>query len=110
MLDLMIDLASGAFLLTGSCLAVIGGIGLLRLPDFFSRLHGAGITDTAGAGLILFGLMLQAGLTLATLKLIMILLLLYLTSPASTHALAQSALTHGLEPLLGKREDEPSPR
>jgi multicomponent Na+:H+ antiporter subunit G len=108
--DLAIDLAGAAFLLTGSCLAVIGGVGLLRLPDFFSRLHGAGITDTAGAGLILFGLMLQAGLSLATLKLITILGFLYLTSPTSTHTLAQSALTHGLKPLLGKRENEPSLR
>jgi multicomponent Na+:H+ antiporter subunit G len=110
MVDVVIDMASAAFLFAGSCLAVIGGIGLLRLPDFYTRLHGAGITDTAGAGLILFGLMLHAGLSLATLKLIMILVLLYLTSPASTHALAQSALTHGLKPLLAKREDEPSLR
>ena len=44
-MDLAIDLASAVFLLAGSCLAVIGGVGLLRLPDFFSRLHGAGITD-----------------------------------------------------------------
>jgi len=108
--ELVIDLASAVFLLIGSCFAVIGGVGLLRLPDFFSRLHGAGITDTAGAGLILFGLMLHAGLTLATLKLIAILAFIYLTSPASTHALAQSALTHGLKPFLGKREDEPSSR
>jgi multicomponent Na+:H+ antiporter subunit G len=108
--ELVIDLASAVFLLIGSCFAVIGGVGLLRLPDFFSRLHGAGITDTAGAGLILFGLMLHAGLSQATLKLIIILGLLYLTSPTSTHALAKSALTHGLKPFLGKREDEPSSR
>jgi multicomponent Na+:H+ antiporter subunit G len=103
--DLAIDFVSAVLLLVGSCFAVIGGVGLLRLPDFFSRLHGAGITDTAGAGLILFGLMLHAGLTLATLKLITILAFLFLTSPAATHALAQSALTHGLKPFLKKWED-----
>jgi multicomponent Na+:H+ antiporter subunit G len=103
--DLAIDFVSAVFLLVGSCFAVIGGVGLLRLPDFFSRLHGAGITDTAGAGLILFGLMLHAGLSLATLKLITILAFLFLTSPTATHALAQSALTHGLKPFLKKWED-----
>jgi multicomponent Na+:H+ antiporter subunit G len=109
--DLALDLLSAICLLAGSLLAVIGGVGLIRLPDLFSRMHGAGITDTLGAGLILLGLMFQAGLSLITLKLIMILAFLYLTSPTATHALAQSALTHGLEPVLSPddEEDEPSP-
>jgi multicomponent Na+:H+ antiporter subunit G len=107
--DQALDLLSAVCLLAGSLLAVVGGLGLIRLPDFFTRMHGAGITDTLGAGLILLGLMFQAGLSLVTVKLIMILAFLYLTSPTATHALAQSALTHGLKPLLHKGEDESSP-
>ncbi len=106
----MVDLASGALLLTGGAFAVIGGIGILRLPDFFTRIHGAGITDTLGAGLILSGLMLQAGLNLIGMKLVLILLLLWITSPTATHALAKAAIASGLEPKLAETEDAPSIR
>ena len=100
-----IDIASWVVLMLGAIFCVIGGIGLHRLPDFFSRLHGAGITDTLGAGLILFGLMLQAGLTLITVKLVFILAILWLTSPTSTHAIAKAARMAGLEPKLGTSDD-----
>jgi len=100
-----IDIASWVVLMLGAIFCVIGGIGLHRLPDFFSRLHGAGITDTLGAGLILFGLMLQAGLTLNTVKLVFILAILWLTSPTSTHAIAKAARMAGLEPKLDTSDD-----
>ena len=90
-----------ALVLLGAVFAVIGAIGVMRLPDFFSRMHGAGITDTLGAGLILTGLMLYSGATLVTVKLVMILFLLWLTSPTATHALAKAALASGLNPALG---------
>ncbi len=96
------DVASWACLLLGSFLCIVGGVGLIRLPDFYSRMHGAGITDTFGAGLVLVGLMVQGGLSMVTVKLFLILLLLFLTSPASTHAVAKAAFTSGLKPLLQK--------
>jgi len=85
-------------LLSGSLFAIVGGIGLLRLPDLFSRMHGSGITDTLGAGLILTGLMLHSGVTLVTFKLGAVLFFLFVTSPTATHALARSALAEGLQP------------
>jgi multicomponent Na+:H+ antiporter subunit G len=97
---LAIDLISWFFLVVGALFCVIGALGLLRLPDFYTRLHGAGITDTLGAGMVMVGLMLQGGLSLITVKLIMILAFLWLTSPTSTHALAKSARSSGLEPLI----------
>lgn len=100
-MDAILAWTSGALVVLGSVFAVIGGIGVIRLPDFFSRMHGAGITDTLGAGLILIGLMLQAGVTLVTVKLVMILIFLWFTSPTATHALAKSALMSGLKPHLG---------
>jgi len=103
-----IQFVSLACLLTGSFFAVVGGIGLVRLPDFFTRIHGSGITDTMGAGLVLIGLMLQAGLSLITIKLVIILFFLLVTSPTSTHALAKSALTHGVKPQLLDKEGGPS--
>ena len=99
---------SGALLIGGSAFAVIGGIGLLRLPDFFSRIHGAGVTDTMGAGLVLTGLMVESGLTLATVKLVLILGFLWITGPTATHALAKSALESGLRPVSDEEEGVPS--
>ena len=97
------------FVGAGSILVLIGGIGLVRLPDFYTRIHAAGITDTMGAWLILVGLMFAAGWTLVTAKLIMLLLFLAITSPLSSHALAKAAFMRGLKPMLGRdlvREDD----
>ncbi len=101
------DVVSWGCLLLGSFLCIVGGIGLIRLPDFYSRMHGAGVTDTYGAGLVLVGLMVQAGLSMVTVKLFLILLLLFLTGPSSTHAVAKAAFTSGLKPAL-QRDDRPT--
>lgn len=87
------------FLGLGSILMIIGGVGVLRLPDFFSRMHGAGLTDTMGAGLILIGLMFESGLSAPTVRLGMILLFLWYTSPVGGHALAKAALSSGVRPI-----------
>lgn len=101
-MDALVTFTSWALILGGSAFALIGGLGLHRLPDFFTRLHAAGITDTLGAGLILAGLMVQGGLTLVTVKLFLILGFLLFTSPTATHALAKAALHGRLQPLLGR--------
>jgi len=98
---LLIDLLSWALILIGGAFGIIGGIGLLRLPDFFSRIHAASLTDSMCAPCIIGGLMLQSGLTLVTVKLAFLVVFLYLTSPTASHALAKAALHGGLEP--GKR-------
>ena len=72
MIELVLDLISAGLLAAGSIFVLIGGFGLIRLPDFYTRLHAAGITDTLGAELILLGLMFQAGLSLVTVKLILL--------------------------------------
>lgn len=107
-MDVVVEIISCVLLLLGSFFALVGGIGLVRLPEFYSRTHAAGVTDTMGAGCVLLGLAFQAGLSLVTVKLLMILLILLITSPTSAHALAQAAWTHGLKPLLGDEETKPS--
>ncbi len=97
-MNLAIDVLSWALLAAGSFFILTGGIGLLRMPDFFSRTHPAGVIDTLGAALIIGGLILQSGFTQAAIKLVLILILLFLTSPTANHALAQAALASGLEP------------
>jgi multicomponent Na+:H+ antiporter subunit G len=104
MIDTMIDMASWACLVIGSLMSVVGGIGVLRLPDFYSRLHAGGITDTMGAGFILVGLVLQAGVGLAAVKLLMVMYFMLVASPTSSHALAQAAMVHKLAPLLDEKE------
>lgn len=105
-LEFITNVVSWVCLIAGSLFCIIGGIGLLRLPDVFSRMHGAGITDTLGAALVLVGLMFQAGLTLVTVKLVMILAILWLTSPTSTHAIAKAAILSGIKPLLKEDSGE----
>ena len=99
---LVAEVLSWVFIVAGSVFVLIGGIGLIRLPDFYTRIHAAGITDTMGAWLLLIGLMFTAGWTLITVKLLMLLFFLAVTSPLSSHALAKAAFIRGLEPLLGR--------
>lgn len=75
----------------GALLIIIGVIGLVRLPDVYSRIHASGVVDTGGAALILFGLCLYSGWNLVTVKLIVIGVFLFFTSPISGHAIAQVA-------------------
>ncbi|KAB2845332.1 MAG: monovalent cation/H(+) antiporter subunit G [Burkholderiales bacterium] len=96
----MIEAASWVCLIAGGFFCLVGAIGLLRMPDFYTRMHAASVTDTLGAGLILLGLMLQAGPTLVAVKLLMVGLLLFFTAPAAAHALAKAAMTRGLVPAL----------
>ena len=98
---------SWIFLMGGSFLAVVGGIGVIRMPDLFTRLHAAGVTDTMGAGLILTGLMFQGGLSLVTVKLLFILGFLWFSSPVSTYALARATLASGQEPFWAEDMDIP---
>jgi len=100
----VIDALSWAALLAGGFFCIVGTVGLVRMPDFYTRMHAASITDTLGAGLVLAGLVLQAGLTLVAAKLVVIGLLLFFTSPTASHALARAAFVRGVEPLLQNRE------
>lgn len=106
-MDLVIDLLSWGLLLSGAFFLLLAGIGVLRLPDVFTRLHAAGMGDTLGVALTVAGLMLQAGLTSVTVKLLLIWLFVWFTSPISGHSVVRSALLAGVKPMLsgsGQRE------
>lgn len=102
----ILEIASGVLMTTGAAFAFTGAVGLLRFKDFYARTHAAGVTDSAGAGLILLGLLLQAGWA-DGVRLVLILVFLLFTSPTATHALAQSALRDGLKPLLHRPRGKP---
>ena len=95
----LVDGISWALLLGGCFFIVTGAVGLIRLPDVYCRMHASGITDTLGAGMFLGGLMVQAGLSMITVKLFLILVLILITSPTATYALANAAYGGGVKPV-----------
>ncbi|MES9944718.1 MAG: monovalent cation/H(+) antiporter subunit G [Candidatus Thiodiazotropha sp.] len=99
---MIIDIASWILLLAGGALGIVGGIGIHLFPDFYSRLHATGITDTLCAMLILLGLGLQAGWSIAAFKLALIFVFLFFTTPTASHALANAAQHSGLQPKLDR--------
>ncbi|MDH5589736.1 MAG: monovalent cation/H(+) antiporter subunit G [Gemmatimonadota bacterium] len=97
-MDMVFDAVSWVLISGGVFFMVVGAIGLVRMPDVYTRLHAAGMTDTMGAGLILMGLCFQGGGFPVVVRLVLIWLFLLFTSPIGTHALARAALSGGVEP------------
>ncbi len=93
-MDALATVASWALIAAGTFFLFVGAVGILRLPDVFARMHAAGMTDTMGAGLVLAGLCFQVELGLVTVRLVLVILFLWFTSPVATHALARTIL-HG---------------
>lgn len=106
MMDIILNISSALCLFLGSFLCLSGGVGIIRFPDFYTRMHAAGVTDTLAASMILIGLMLQNPDTIIMLKLVMILLMTLFISPTASHAMAKAAMNSGLQPLLDKKENK----
>lgn len=98
------DMISWVLLSAGSFFLVVGAIGLIRMPDVFTRMHAVSVSETLGAGLILLGLLVQAGATLIGFKLVCLFALIYFTGPVASHAIARAALADGLKPILAGPE------
>lgn len=97
-LDMVLWLASWLLLAAGSALVLVGGLGALRMPDLYTRMHAASLTDSLGTILVLGGLMLQAGISLELVKLFAILIFMLITGPTAAYALANAAVSAGLRP------------
>ncbi|MCF8470258.1 MAG: monovalent cation/H(+) antiporter subunit G [Parvibaculum sp.] len=105
LLDLLRDIASTIAFIVGGGFTLIGAFGMLRLPDVWSRFHASGVIDTVGAELILTGMAIQAGFTQTTVKLVLIGLFLFITSPTATHAVANAAFRAGIRPMKLQRNE-----
>ena len=92
------NLIAYVLMILGTLLLLIGAIGLLRLPDFYSRTHAATKPDTLGLVLILLGLAIYGGLNLTTFKMLVIILFVFIANPTSTHALGRAALLNRVVP------------
>ena len=111
-MSLVLDIISLVLLVLGSFFCITAGLGLIRMPDLFTRAHSASILDTMGSGLILLGLALQAPDYLVAVKLFFIFFFLLVTSLAAIHALAQAVNVVGIDPKLAnivKRLDKNKP-
>lgn len=95
-----VDILSGLSIAIGVIALITGSIGLVKLPDLFSRTHAVGMMDTAGVGFIILGLIIHEGLTLVSVKLALVGIFLFFTSPVATHAVAQVAFRSGIKPDL----------
>ena len=98
-MDTLVLLLSGLSIFIGVVALLIGSIGLIRLPDVFCRIHAVGMIDTAGASFIILGMVIYEGFSLVTVKLLLIGIFLFFTSPIATHAVAQVAHMKGVEPV-----------
>ncbi|MGI9520515.1 MAG: monovalent cation/H(+) antiporter subunit G [Hyphomicrobiaceae bacterium] len=102
MIEFPLAVLSGFLIVSGGFFVLVGAVGLVRMPDVFTRMHAASVIETAGGGLLLVGLMLRVGFDLVTLKLLFLLFVFFMTAPVATHALAQAALQAGVEPILSE--------
>lgn len=101
-MTLLIDILSWMCMVGGGVFLVISAVGVYRFPDVFTRMHAASVGDTLALGLMMAGMVLQAGFTLATVKLLLILLFMFFAGPATTHALAKAAISGGVNPILSE--------
>lgn len=92
--------ASVILVLSGIFFMFVGSLGVLRMPDFYSRTHAVSTSDTLGILLVITGLIIYEGATLNSLKLFLIVLFVALSNPIGTHALARAAYRKGIKPLL----------
>ena len=97
----------GVLCMVGAFLAIVGTIGVLRFPDFYTRLHAASVTDTSAATTLILGMAFLSDHWLVLVKLAVICLFLIITGPTSSHAVANAAHTAGLEPLIGPQNKPP---
>ena len=100
MVDLLQTFVAPVLLLAGCFFCFAGGVGILRFPEFFTRMHAAGVSDTLGAGLVLVALMLFSMSFAEVIKLALIMAFILITSPTSSHALAKVAVRAGVLPVV----------
>lgn len=103
---LLIEIMSGLCIAVGVVALLTGSLGLIRLPDLYSRTHAVGMMDTAGVGFIILGLIIHEGFTLISVKLALVGIFLFFTSPIATHAVSQVAYRSGVKPVTEESDDK----
>ena len=105
-MELVLDIIIWILLGAGSFFYVVGALGLMRMPDVFTRMHATSVSDTFGALLLLVAMILEAGFSLVTFKLAITLAIILFTGPVATHALARAARYAGIDPILDNDDNK----
>lgn len=114
-MEAALDVLSWIAIAGGLFFMLVGTFGILRMPDVYTRLHAAGMTDTMGAGLLLLGMALQTvvgimhgegGYWFVLIRIVLIYAFLLFTSPIACHALARAGIAGGVEPWSNDQERE----
>jgi multicomponent Na+:H+ antiporter subunit G len=103
-MEMLLSWLSGISLLLGTAALIVGALGLVRLPNLFSRIHAVGMMDTAGVAFITLGMLIHEGFSLISVKLAVVGVFLFFTSPIATHAVAQVAHRSGFSPVTPVKE------
>ena len=103
-MEMLLSWLSGISLLLGTAALIVGALGLVRLPNLFSRIHAVGMMDTAGVAFITLGMLIHEGFSLISVKLALVGVFLFFTSPIATHAVAQVAHRSGFSPVTPVKE------
>ncbi len=98
MSEVALSLIAGSSILVGLFFLFVAAVGVLRLPDLFTRSHAVSLTDSLGALFLLGGLALYQGFSTNLVKILNVVVLLYLLNPVITHATVRAALRSGLKP------------
>jgi multicomponent Na+:H+ antiporter subunit G len=86
------------FIAAGCFFIFVAAVGLVRFPDFYTRMHPAGKGDTLGQTMVLLGLIIYEGFSFVSMKLLLIILFIFLANPTATHAIAKAAYIAGVKP------------
>ncbi len=99
-MSVVLDILGWGALVAGGFFCLIGAIGLHRMPDVFTRMHATSVSDTMGVGLLTLGMLSQTTDWTVAVRLVIIVIVLYVTGAVASHALARAALHDGAKPIL----------
>ena len=99
-MEILINVLAFTSIIIGSIIILIGSFGIIRLPDVYSRIHALGMIDTAGFGFLIFGMIIYAGWSLVSVKLLIMGLILLITGPISSHAVANASKQSNIKPSM----------
>ena len=105
-MSLALDILGWGALVLGGFFCMVGAFGLNRMPDVFTRMHAVSVSDTMGVGLLVVGMLSQTDDWTVAVRLVIIVIVLYVTGAVATHALARAALHDGEKPLLAGPDGE----
>jgi multicomponent Na+:H+ antiporter subunit G len=100
------EIAVAVLVAGGVFFTLVAAVGILRLPDIYTRAHGASKSDTLGAGLTLAGVAVAFGSSIPTVKAALLVVFMFITNPTAAHAIARAAADQGIEPWTADEEGD----